>query len=303
MVPLPIFFRENLSVDHDGLARYVAWLLDAGMNNTCLTYAYSQIEHVSERELVDVTKTIADVIGDRAVFIGCTHIDTTKRTTSLLNRIKEAGAHAAFAMPELDGWSPERYSPHLAEVAASSDLPLLLVNNVSPADPASPVFSVESYSKLLKHGSIVGLKEDYNSIAYRNELIREYGDRLCIIGGGVQRNYVLFHHHPNQGELFGQFSPQSALDLMKLLDEERLRDALAFIDRRETAIRESLIGLNFIARNQAYFYKMGFVKSPKLRPPLVAATKEQADKVVSVMKGYPDVFPELGEAGTTPSDN
>ena len=294
-VPLPIFYRHDLSIDHAGIERYVKWLLDAGMTNTCLTYAYSQIEHVTEDELIDVTRTIAKVIGDRAVFIACTHLDTTAKTVALLQQLRELGAHAAFAMPEPDGWHADQYAAHLSAVAATTDLPILLVNNISSTEPGTPLFSVDDYASILEHDSIVGLKEDFNSIPYRMDLVRRFGDRLCIIGGGVQRNYLFFHHHPQQGELFGHFSPASAHRLVKMLDEERMREAIDFIDERDLAIRESLLGLNFLARNQIYMYRMGFAESWKLRPPLESATEAKVDEVIGVMKGYPDVFPELCE--------
>ncbi len=293
MVPLPILYCDNLSVDHAGIARYVTWLLDAGMTNTCLTYAYSQIGYVSEEEPIDITRTIADVIGDRAVFIACSHIDTTENTAALIQQIKELGAHAVFAMPEQDGWPAEQYGPHLSTIAETADFPLLLVNNISPTDAASPIFSIDAYEGLLEHDAIVGLKEDFNNVPYRLDLIREYGERLCIIGGGVQRNYLFFHHHPQQGELFGQFSPATAHRFVAMLDEERMREAIDFIARRDLALRESLLDLNWLARNQVYMYQMGFAESWKLRPPLESATEAQVSEVIAVMKGYPDVFTEL----------
>ena len=292
-VPLPILYCDDLTIDHAGIARYVKWLLDAGMTNTCLTYVYSQIEYVSEDELLAVTKTIADVIGDRAVFIACTHIDTTERTSALIDEIEKLGAHAVFAMPEPDAWAAEQYSPHLSALSQTTNLPLLLVNNVSSTDPAQPIFPVPAYRELLEDDAIVGLKEDFNNIPYRLDLIREYGDRMCIVGGGVQRNYLFCHHHPGQGELFGQFSPSTALRFMKMLGDQQLREAVDFIERRDLAIRDSLCGLNFIARNQAYLHGMGFGESAKLRPPLESPTEDQIDQVIVAMKGYPDVFPEL----------
>lgn len=299
-VPLPILFREDLSIDHAGIERYVTWILDAGMTNTCLTHAYSQIGHVTEVELIEVTRTIANVIGDQAVFIACTHLDSTASTVALLQQIQKLGAHAAFVMPESDGWTGGQYRRHLRSVASETDLPVLFVSNISPTAPGTPNLEMTDYEMVIEQENIVGLKEDFNSIPYRMDLIRKFGDRLCVIGGGVQRNYMFFHRHPQQGELFGQFSPSSALGLVKLLDEQRMYDAMELMDRREVALQKSLVGLDWMARNQVFMHHMGFAESWKLRPPLVSATEEQAREMIARLRECSDVFIELGARGATP---
>ena len=295
-----MLYREDLSIDLVGIERYVAWILDAGMTNTCLTHGYSQIGYVTEAELIDVTRTIANVIGDRAVFIACTHLDSAPATVALLRQIQELGAHAAFVMPEADGWPAAQYCEHLRSVAGTTDLPLLFVSNISPTAPGTANLGMPDYDSLVERKNIVGLKEDFNNIPCRMELVRKFGDRLCIIGGGVQRNYMFFHHHAQQGELFGQFSPSSALRLVGLLEEERMREAIELIDRRECALQDSLAGLDNLARNQVYMQHMGFSESWKLRPPLVSATEQQARDVIAQLGKYADVFVEMSARGLTP---
>ena len=293
-VPLPMLYREDLSIDHAGIERYVEWILDAGIMNTCLTHGYSQIGFVTEAELIDVTRTIANVIGDRAVFIGCTHLDSASATVNVVRQIQKLAAHAVFVMPEPDGWPAVQYRALLRSVASQTEFPLLLVNNISSIEPGTSNMGMTDYESLAEQEDIVGLKEDFNSIPGRMDLIRRFGDRFCIIGGGVVRNYVFFHHHPQQGELFGQFSPGSALSLLKLLDEERMEEVIDFIDRREYGLQVSLGKLNNLARNQVYMQYMGFSESRKLRPPLVSATEEQARDVIAELEKFTDFFVEMG---------
>ena len=42
MVPLPILYRNDYSIDHAGLAKYVAWHLENHTQNFCLTFTYIQ---------------------------------------------------------------------------------------------------------------------------------------------------------------------------------------------------------------------------------------------------------------------
>ncbi len=67
MAPLPIFYKDDLGIDYDGIGKYTAWLVDGGIRNMCLTYSYSRIAFVTQAELIEVTRTIARVVGDRAV--------------------------------------------------------------------------------------------------------------------------------------------------------------------------------------------------------------------------------------------
>ena len=299
-VPLPMLYREDLSIDYAGIERYVAWVLEAGMTHTCLTHGYSQIESVTEAELTDVTRTIANVIGDRAVFIACTRMGSAMAAAASVRQIQESGAHAAFVMPDVDAWPGAQYREHLRSVANETELSLLFVSNTSLAAPGTPNLGMSDYEWLVEHENIVGLKEDFNSIPYRMDLIRKFGNRYCIIGGGVQRHYLFFHRYPQQGELFGQFSPSSALLLLKLLDEERMREAMELMDRREYALQDGLAGLDNLARNQVYMHHMGFSESWRLRPPLVSATEEQAREVIARMGKYPDVFIEMGARRASP---
>ena len=159
-----MLYQEDLSIDHAGIERYVAWILDAGMTNTCLTHGYSQIGFVTEAELIDVTRTIANVIGDRAVFIGCTHLDSASATVNVVGQIQELGAHAAFVMPEPDGWPAAQYHAHLRLVASQTEIPVLLVNNISPTEPGTSNMGMRDYESLAEQENIVGLKEDFNSV-------------------------------------------------------------------------------------------------------------------------------------------
>lgn len=289
-VPLPIFFRADLSIDHAGIERYIAWLLEAGITNMCLTYGYSQIGSVSPTEVLDVTRTIANIVGDRAAFISCTSGVSAVESITVVQQMQKVGAHAAFVMPNLMSQAGPAYRDLLCYVAGATELAILFVSYPAPNVPGTPNLSVDDYKLLLEHDNIVGLKEDYNDVAYRMELIRNFGDRLCIIGGGVLRNYLFFHHYPQQGELAGMFNAGRALRFLKLLDEDRLNEALEFMERQARAIQDAPADLDWLARNQVRMQVMGFAETWQMRPPLASATEEQAQDLIVRMRQYPDVF-------------
>jgi dihydrodipicolinate synthase/N-acetylneuraminate lyase len=290
MAPLPIFYKDDLGVDYDGIGKYTAWLVEGGIRNLCLTHGYSRVGFVTQAELIEVTRTIARVVEDRAVFIGCTRTDPVVETVESVRQIREAGAHAAFVMPQPEWQSGALFRDFLGHMAAATDFPLLFVSLPSPEGPHGPNLSAGDYELLLEHENIVGIKEDFNDIPYRMELIRRYGRRLCIIGGGALRNYLFVHRYPQQGELDGQFSPRTARRFVRLLDEGCLDEALTLIEQREAAINDFPQGLDWQAKNQVYLKGLGFAESVRMRPPIVAATDEQVRDVIQRMRKYPGVF-------------
>ena len=290
MAPLPIFYKDDLGIDYDGIGKYTAWLVDSGIRNMCLTYSYSRIAFVTQAELIEVTRTIARVVGDRAVLVGCTRMESAEEAIESVRQIHEAGAHAAFVMPQMEWLSGTLCRNFLRHVAAATDVPLLFVSLPTPGDPGKPNLSADDYEVLLEHENIVGVKEDFNDIPYRMALIRRYGQRLCIIGGGVLRNYLFVHRYPQQGELAGHFSPRAAGRFVQLLDEGCLDEAITLIEQRDVAVNDFPQGLDWQSKNQVYMKGLGFAESVRMRPPLVAATGDQVRDVIKRMRKYPTVF-------------
>ena len=291
VVPLPILFREDLSVDHAGIETYVAWILEAGMTNLCLTYGYSQVGFVTPPELLDITRTIANVVGDRAVFISCTIGNSALETVAAVGRMQELGAHGAFVMPSIHHYGRE-YCGFVDYVAGETDLPVLFVSYVALDAPRTMNVTVADCELLIRHENIVGLKADTGVLEHRLEIIRNLGDRLCIIGHGARGHYLFCHRYPHQAELDGYYSPNGALRFVRLLEEGRLDDALEDIQRREAAFREiqSMPNTEWLARNQVCVHAMGFGESWQVRAPQTSATEEQARDIIAVMRRHPDVF-------------
>ena len=64
MAPLPILFRDDLSIDHAGMAAFVEWQIENGTTNFCLTFTYSQLDFISREEIVDITRNVMEVVKD-----------------------------------------------------------------------------------------------------------------------------------------------------------------------------------------------------------------------------------------------
>ena len=290
-VPLPIFFNADLSIDYAGIEKYIAWILDEGITNTCLTYGYSQLGYITREELFELTRVMANAIGDRAVFIASTRDDSAVEVAEDACRIQELGADAVFVMGNMMSQSGAAYRGVFDRVASQTDLPILFFVYPDTQNPRMPNVSKADLDALLRdHANIVGLKDDFRNIAYRKGLIRDYGDRLCVIGGGLEREYLFFHRYPGQGELDGMFNPGTALRFLEVLDAGRLDEALNMIDEQERAYAAHPPTLNNLSRNQVVMHRMGFAATDRVRPPLVSATPEQADQVAERAAQFPAIY-------------
>ncbi len=291
VVCLPILFRDDLSVDYAGIEEYTAWVLEKGLTQTCLTYGYSLVGFVTPEELMEITRVITGVVGDRGIFISCTLGNSAMETVKAVNEMQEVGVDAAFVMPNIH-YHGGGYPAFLHYVAGQTELPLLFTNDPDFHIPLAPNVSVDDCESLLEHENIVGLKDDTRIAGFRMELIRRFGDRLCIIGPGTRRDYLFYHYYPQQANLDGYFSPTETMRFLGLLDEQKLSEALKLVERQEAAFREihSIPDLEGLAANWVCLHTMGFGESWRVRPPIVSATEQQAREVSAVVSRYPDIF-------------
>lgn len=285
-VPLPIYFKDDLSVDYEGIERYGRWIVRKGITCMLLTHGYSQLGFITREENLEITRIYAKTAGERAVFFASTRGEIWE-ALDIIEELAQTGSHGVFIVP-LFLTGPE-YIIHLKHLLKQTQIPILTMSGTSPLNPGEPLIPVQEYASLIEHENFIGLKDDVNVPAYRLGVIDNYGDRLAIIGGGVLRNYMQFQHYSQQSELAGYFSPQSTLRLVEHFDAGKLRDALRMIEEFERVLRETDI-VEWRARNQVAMFTLGFARSYKVRPPLVSATVKQAKQIMALVKKNPQVF-------------
>ena len=291
LLAMPIMYKKDLSLDYGAIERHTQWILEAGITCLCTTYVYSQVDQITARENLELTRRIAGVVGNRAIFFASTRAESAG-AIGVVNGLLDAGAHGVLIMPSVflatgDGSLFVRFIRDVAERCRGPVL-LFAVHNSHAARP-EPHILPEQFAELTACPNFIGLKEDFNSVPYRLQLIRRYGTRLCIFGGGTLRNYLQVHHYPCQAELEDAFAPRYSMRWLKLLDEGRYLDALRMFEQIEQA-HIQIPGLYFTARNAVYLYAMGFGESWLTRSPLASATPEQAKTIIDHMKRHETFF-------------
>lgn len=188
MVPLPILYRDDYSIDHAGLAKYVAWHLENDTQNFCLTFTYSQLDFVTAEEIVEVTRTVMEVVRDDAVFISCTGGGPLHEAIRSVQAFEEIGAHAAFVhLPEHCLQNPshcgELYVEYIRSVAKETEIPLLAVALPVPwSAPSQTMLPVQRFEELCEEEQFIGIKDDIYILDNRMELVRKFSGRWASPG-------------------------------------------------------------------------------------------------------------------------
>ena len=293
MAPLPVLYKEDQSLDCGGLERYVNWLLINGLKNMCFTFTYSQWDFVTSEERLELTRTVANVVGNRGTFVGCTAGGSTRELVTTVDAMRQAGAHTVMVHePEWVMQNENTGSAHveyLRTVLQQTDYPLMCCHLPDAWAKLKPLLTLSRFEELCEHENFIGMKDDYYQADFHMALVKRFGDRLAIVDGGMLRKYVVFHRFPCQGVLAGHFSPRWALDLFAALDNNDYRRALEMIEQRQDGISIPA-GLHWLAAAQVCYYAMGFAESWQMRPPLKSATDAQAQAVISNMRLHPDLF-------------
>ena len=295
MVPLPILYRDDFSIDHAGLAKYVAWHLENDTRNFCLTFTYSQLDFVTGDEIVEVTRTVMEVVRDDAVFISCTGGGPLREAVRSVQAFEKAGAHASFVhLPEHCLQNPshcgELYVEYIRAVAKETEIPLLAVALPVPwSAPSETMLPVQRFEELCEEEQFIGIKDDIYSLENRMELVRRFSGRMGITGGGKFTHYIFFHHHPDQGEFAGIYNPKRGQRMFELLDGNNYLEVIEMLEE-EARSGLALPDLHWMARNQAVFFGMGFAETCVMRPPIAAATEAQAKAVIEHMRQTPVLF-------------
>ena len=299
MVPLPILFREDHSIDHAGMAAFVEWQMENETRNFCLTFTYSQLDFITREEIVDVTRNIVSVVRDDAVFISCTGGGPLHECIETVQQIEAAGCHAAFIhLPEHclqnSFRTGEIYVKYIRDVAKESRIPLLAVALGVPwVAPIETMLPLPRLEELCEEEQFIGIKDDIYVLDNRREISYALQGRMGVTGGGMFTHYIFFHHLPNQGEFSGIYDPRRGHRMYQLLDEGNYQEVIRMMHEQTASDGEMEDPPHWMARNQVVFYGMGFAETYLMRSPLQTATREQAEQILQHMRANPLHFERI----------
>ncbi len=181
-------FRRDGSIDFISLRRMVDFLVEAGSPAVMLTYGDSLYSVLTDEEVAEVTRVVAEHVAGRAVVVAADRGWWTGKAAEFADYSREVGADLLMLMPPTwaDSATPQTLADHYATVAER--IPVMIVTNV--------------FSLMGAHAGLetvrLAMERSANVAAVKDDICGEFGRRLsvlahgriAVIAGGQKQNHL-----------------------------------------------------------------------------------------------------------------
>ena len=175
-------FKEDLSVDHDFLARHCRILVDAGCTGIVPHGSLGESATLSLEEKKAVVETAVGAVGDKVPLIPGIAALSTADAVRLARAAAEAGASGLMILP------PYAYSTdwremkaHVSAVLRATDLPAMLYNN--PIAYKTDFLPGQIAELAEEHANLAAVKESSADVRRIMAIRAIVGSRLEILVG------------------------------------------------------------------------------------------------------------------------
>lgn len=270
VVPMPTPFKDDLSVDLEGVRRYTSFLIESGIKTISPLGTTGEFFTMTPEEHRAVMKAVVEEAAGRAVVIAGAGHSGTAVASGLVRYAQEIGADAVLVCaPYYYHSSPEAIFHHYRTLAEENDIGIVIYSNREFMDDLKLV------ERLANLENIVGVKEATGSYPLYQEWCARHGDKVVVIGGGSMKHFLW-------GRMWGSpayfcsvanFAPQVELDFLKHLEAGDLEAAKRVVLEVEVPYMEVAIKHDWFASLKASQEMFGLPGGPS-RSPVVTASKE-----------------------------
>ncbi|MDC7229380.1 MAG: dihydrodipicolinate synthase family protein [Sphaerochaetaceae bacterium] len=175
---------DTLQVNEKGLRRLVSYLIDGGVHGLFVVGTSGEFYGFSPEQRKEAFQICIDEARGRVpVYAGVNGI-TTKEAVEYAQMAEEVKADAISVLtPMFVSVTQGELYNHYASIASSTNLPMLLYNNVGKTNVN---IAVETATKLSEISNIVGIKDSSGDFTLTSEYIRntrENKDQFSVLSG------------------------------------------------------------------------------------------------------------------------
>jgi dihydrodipicolinate synthase/N-acetylneuraminate lyase len=175
-------FREDLSVDHDFVARHAAWMVDAGCTGIVALGSLGEGATLTEAEKRAILQTCVKAVGQRVpVVAGISALSTTE-AVRLAKTAAESGCQGLMVLPPYvysTDW--REMKAHIVAVLRATPLSCMLYNN--PIAYKTDFMPGQVGELAAEHANLHAVKESSADVRRVTALRAMLGDRLQILVG------------------------------------------------------------------------------------------------------------------------
>jgi len=183
-------FKADMSVDYDAMAEHLAFQLDAGVHGVIILGSLGENSTLNMDEKLALTDFFVKQVNGRVPLLACIAESDTRQACHFAHQAESMGVDGFMLLPPMRYPSDQRETIcYLQEVAAASDMPIMLYNNpvaygtdLSPAD----------FEQMAANPKFVAIKESSANTRRIPEIRRRTGDRYAIFCGVDDLAYESF---------------------------------------------------------------------------------------------------------------
>lgn len=174
-------FKPDFSLDLDAMAEHTEFQLNAGVHGLIILGSLGENSTLDMDEKLQLTEFFVKQINGRVPLLACIAESDTRQACLYARQAEAMGVDGFMLLPPMRYPSDKRETmSYLEEVAAATELPIMLYNNpvaygtdLSPAD----------FETLAANPKFVAIKESSANTRRIPEIRRRTGDRYAIFCG------------------------------------------------------------------------------------------------------------------------
>jgi 4-hydroxy-tetrahydrodipicolinate synthase len=185
-------FTFDGDVDYAGLRTLVDGNLAGGSNSALLTYGDSLFTLLSDDEISEITRVVADQTGKRGITVAADGGWWSGKTVEFARYCREVGVGVLMVKPPIWGGSvtADTLVAHYQEIAA--EIPIMLVTNIWAANPSEGLNTIEVV--LDKVDGVVAIKDDILGQFVR-KMTAMVSEEWAVFAGGQKQNHLDIVHY------------------------------------------------------------------------------------------------------------
>lgn len=266
-------FKDNMEVDYDKLIDLVEFQIKNKTNGIVVCGTTAETPTLSDDEYAKIIKTVVNQVNGRVQVIAGAGANSTKKAIMLTRLCKELGVDAVLSTcPYYNKPTQRGIIAHYEEIA-KEDIDVIVYNV-----PSRTGVNIQAKTsiELSKIKNIVGIKEASGDISQMIEIANEVDDNFSILSGEDHLVYpmlsigcdgvisVVANILPDK---MSELCNSPNLEMHKYLYDISKN---LFIEGNPVTVKEAMDILGLCSNN--------------LRLPLVSATKETRDTLISLYK-------------------
>jgi 4-hydroxy-tetrahydrodipicolinate synthase len=174
-------FKDDSSLDMEAMAKHLEFQLEAGVHGIIILGSLGENSTLDMDEKLQLTEFFIGRMNGRVPLLACIAESDTRQARSYARRAEQMGIDGFMLLPPMRYPGDQRETmSYLEEVAAATELPVMLYNNpvaygtdLSPAD----------FETLAANPRFVAIKESSADTRRIPEIRRRTGDRYAIFCG------------------------------------------------------------------------------------------------------------------------